>query len=65
MPIVTLPDLSQRRANSVKDYLTSQGIAADRMKAIGYGESQPIATNDTPAGRAKNRRVELGEWTQQ
>ncbi|MBZ9538228.1 MULTISPECIES: OmpA family protein [Modicisalibacter] len=58
-------DLSQRRANSVKDYLTSQGIAADRMKAIGYGESQPIATNDTPAGRAKNRRVELGEWKQQ
>lgn len=57
-------DLSQRRAESVKDYLNSQGIAANRMKAIGYGESDPIATNETAAGRAQNRRVELGEWTQ-
>lgn len=57
-------DLSQRRANSVKDYLTSQGIAASRMQAIGYGEEQPIATNETAAGRAQNRRVELGEWQQ-
>ncbi|MDW5375609.1 OmpA family protein [Halomonas sp. HP20-15] len=57
-------DLSQRRAQSVKDYLTSQGISANRMQAIGYGEEQPIATNETAAGRAQNRRVELGEWTQ-
>ncbi|MEA3251831.1 MAG: OmpA family protein [Pseudomonadota bacterium] len=57
-------DLSQRRAQSVKDYLISQGISANRMRAIGYGEEQPIATNETAAGRAENRRVELGEWTQ-
>ncbi|HET8790544.1 MAG TPA: OmpA family protein [Modicisalibacter sp.] len=57
-------DLSQRRADSVKDYLASQGIDASRMRTIGYGEEQPIATNETAAGRALNRRVELGEWQQ-
>lgn len=57
-------DLSQRRANSVKSYLTSQGISERRMQATGYGEEQPVATNETPAGRAENRRVELGEWEQ-
>lgn len=56
--------LSQRRANSVKKYLVSQGIAADRLTTKAYGESKPIAPNkidgkDNPAGRAKNRRVEL------
>jgi len=50
--------LSQRRADSVKQQLiTRYGIAADRVNAIGYGESKPIATNDTAAGRAQNRRV--------
>ncbi len=51
--------LSERRAKSVMDYLTSHGIAADRLTAKGYGESDPIASNATAAGRAKNRRVEL------
>ena len=51
--------LSQRRAQSVLDYLVEQGINASRMTAKGYGESQPIASNDTSEGRAKNRRTEL------
>ncbi|GAB2799941.1 hypothetical protein GCM10027040_29300 [Halomonas shantousis] len=54
-------ELSQRRAESVKEYLASQGVSQDRMTAIGYGEEQPIATNETAEGRAENRRVELGE----
>lgn len=51
--------LSEKRAGSVRDYMVSKGIAADRLTAKGYGEDQPIASNDTPEGRAKNRRVEL------
>ncbi len=51
--------LSERRAMSVKDYLESQGITATRLTARGYGEAQPVASNDTDAGRALNRRVEL------
>jgi OOP family OmpA-OmpF porin len=52
-------DLSQRRAQTVMGYLKSKGIAAARMTAKGFGESQPIDTNKTDAGRANNRRVEL------
>jgi len=52
-------DLSQRRTNTVKNYLISKGIAESRLTAIGYGESQPVAPNKTAAGKAKNRRVEL------
>ena len=52
-------DLSQRRAMAVMKYLESMGIAASRMTAKGYGESTPIDTNDTPEGKANNRRVEL------
>ena len=52
-------DLSQRRTESVKKYLMSKGIMESRIVAIGYGESKPIADNNTAAGRAKNRRVEL------
>lgn len=51
--------LSERRANAVKDYLVGKGVTATRLTARGYGESRPVASNDTDAGRAENRRVEL------
>jgi len=51
--------LSERRAIAVKDYLNSKGVKASRLTAKGYGESMPVASNDTDAGRAENRRVEL------
>ncbi len=51
--------LSKDRAESVKAYLVSQGANSSRIEATGYGESQPIATNGTDAGRQKNRRVEF------
>lgn len=51
--------LSEERANSVRDFLIKEGIAADRLTAIGYGEAKPIATNNTSAGRTQNRRVEI------
>jgi OOP family OmpA-OmpF porin len=49
--------LSQQRAESVREYLLGQGVSAAQVVARGYGESQPIATNGTPDGRAQNRRV--------
>ena len=52
-------DLSQKRAESVRQYLIDKGIAADRLTARGYGPDKPIASNATSAGRAQNRRVEL------
>lgn len=51
--------LSQRRAESVKDYLLQQGIQAVRLDARGLGETQPIAQNSSDAGRQQNRRVEV------
>jgi outer membrane protein OmpA-like peptidoglycan-associated protein len=51
--------LSQKRANSVIDYLVSKGIARTRLNAMGMGEKDPIANNETEAGRAQNRRVEF------
>jgi outer membrane protein OmpA-like peptidoglycan-associated protein len=51
--------LSQRRAETVRAYLIRAGISAKRLEARGYGETRPIAPNDTEAGRARNRRVEL------
>lgn len=53
--------LSLRRADTVRSYLINKGIAADRLVAKGYGESEPIATNDTDEGRFQNRRVELNQ----
>lgn len=51
--------LSQRRADAVRRYLMSLGLAAERVTARGYGEDRPVATNRTAAGRAANRRVLL------
>lgn len=51
--------LSQKRANAVKKYLSSKGVAATRINAKGYGSSKPIADNKTPEGRDRNRRVEM------
>ena len=51
--------MSQKRANSVEAYLVSKGVAADRLEAIGRGETEPIASNETEAGQAKNRRTEI------
>ncbi len=52
-------DLSNRRAQSVASYLISNGVPSSRISASGVGPSQPIASNDTAAGRAQNRRVEI------
>ncbi|MEK6806108.1 MAG: OmpA family protein [Pseudomonadota bacterium] len=51
--------LSQKRANAVRDHLISQGVAAARLTAEGYGLTQPVADNKTDEGRARNRRVEF------
>jgi outer membrane protein OmpA-like peptidoglycan-associated protein len=52
-------DLSERRAQSVRDYFVQQGISASAIEARGFGKNEPIASNDTPEGRQQNRRVEL------
>lgn len=52
-------ELSQNRAQSAVDYLVSKGIASSRLRAVGYGESQPIATNATAEGMSQNRRTEF------
>jgi outer membrane protein OmpA-like peptidoglycan-associated protein len=51
--------LSQLRAQAVRDYLVSKGIAASRLEAVGYGPTKPIASNKTAKGKAKNRRTEF------
>jgi outer membrane protein OmpA-like peptidoglycan-associated protein len=51
--------LSERRADSVRDYLTSNGINPANVEAIGMGKANPVASNDTAAGRSQNRRVEM------
>lgn len=52
-------ELSQKRAQSVRDYLVSRGIASDRLTSQGFGPSRSIADNNSPEGRANNRRVEI------
>ena len=52
-------DLSNRRAMAVKNLLVQRGIVDSRIEAVGYGETLPVATNDTEAGRQRNRRVEI------
>lgn len=51
--------LSDKRAVSVKNFLVSQGIPANKIKTEGFGDTQPVADNKTPEGRLKNRRVEI------
>ena len=51
--------LSQKRAENVMEYIVSQGVKPDLISAQGFGDSNPVAPNDTPQGRAQNRRVEL------
>jgi outer membrane protein OmpA-like peptidoglycan-associated protein len=51
--------LSEKRANAVRDYFTANGIGPDRLTASGMGEKDPIASNETPKGRAQNRRIEF------
>lgn len=51
--------LSQDRANAVKDHLVSQGVKPEKVRSLGRGEASPVASNDTPEGRANNRRVEI------
>jgi outer membrane protein OmpA-like peptidoglycan-associated protein len=51
--------LSERRARAVADYLTSRGVSYSRIRSQGFGETQPVASNDTEAGRSANRRVEI------
>ena len=55
--------LGERRANAVRDYLLSRGIAAGRMRTVSYGEERPIADNNTDAGRAMNRRAHIVQMT--
>ena len=51
--------LSERRANSVREYLMAQNVPADSITAVGYGKERPVASNASPSGRQLNRRVEL------
>ncbi|MXO65721.1 OmpA family protein [Altericroceibacterium endophyticum] len=52
-------NLSQRRADSVSNYLVSRGVTRTRIETVGYGEQYPVASNETAEGRAQNRRVEI------
>ena len=57
-------ELSQRRAQRVADAMAARGIDRARMTIIGFGETQPIASNDTQVGRRQNRRVEFVIWSE-
>jgi outer membrane protein OmpA-like peptidoglycan-associated protein len=51
--------LSDRRARAVADFLTREGVEANRLSTVGYGATRPVADNDTEDGRARNRRIEF------
>ena len=51
--------LSETRARTVADYLSTRGVSAARIRSRGFGETMPVAGNDTDGGRARNRRVEI------
>ena len=51
--------LSEKRANSVKNYLVKNGIDGSRLTAVGFGNSKPIGDNNTVMGKAENRRIEF------
>ena len=57
--ITSNQDLSQKRAENVMEFLISQGVKPDLISAKGFGDADPVASNDTAQGRAQNRRVEL------
>jgi chemotaxis protein MotB len=57
--ITSNEELSQKRADAVKAFLISRGIDPDMITAVGHGEANPVARNNTPKGRSQNRRVEL------
>lgn len=57
--ITTNLDLSSKRADNVANYLIKQGLSQNLVSAQGFGESNPVASNATPEGRAKNRRIEV------
>ena len=52
-------ELSEKRANAVRNFFIVNGIGPDRLTALGMGEKDPIASNETPEGRAINRRIEF------
>jgi len=52
-------DLSTRRAEAVTSYIGESGFDTSRITSVGYGETKPVASNDTPEGRAQNRRIEF------
>lgn len=56
-------DLSTRRANSASSYLAMRGVAANRLRTTGKGETEAVATNDTEAGRQRNRRIEVAIYS--
>jgi len=52
-------DLSKKRADAIREYLIGKGVPANRLRAVGYGETRPVANNSTPDGRRANRRIEF------
>lgn len=56
-------DLSTRRANSASSYLAMRGVAANRLRTTGKGETEAVATNETEAGRQRNRRIEVAIYS--